>query len=157
MNKTVATILLLVSLVVAQNSLEGFVKPSKQLGGEFDFSTVTIELTNKQGYVKESTTCAPTGYYVIPVYDSGSYTLRVKGPKGWNFEPQSREVINTSNEMHDFELKGFEVQGTTVSINSNGETKNVEGPSGVTVALYKGEAEKQYVPLFTLFNHTEKL
>jgi hypothetical protein len=35
--------------------------------------------------VKERAECAPNGYYFLPIYDKGSFNMRVHGPEGWNF------------------------------------------------------------------------
>lgn len=38
--------------------------------------------------IKYTSECAPNnGYYFIPLYDHGSYKLKVLAPSGWMFEP----------------------------------------------------------------------
>ena len=45
-----------------------------------------MKLVTSTGQVKESSECAPNGYYLIPIYETkGSYRLQVQGPNGWNF------------------------------------------------------------------------
>lgn len=51
-----------------------------------------MELCTRDGLVKERTQCAPNGYYFIPVYDKGSFILRVKGPAGWSWLPEKVPV-----------------------------------------------------------------
>jgi hypothetical protein len=47
---------------------------------------VHVELVSADGeLVKERAECAPNGYYFLPIYDKGSFHMRVHGPEGWNF------------------------------------------------------------------------
>lgn len=133
---------LLVSLVVfncagvySQDILGcgGFVK--SDIG--INFSRVEIKLYTKQGSMKDKTECAPNGYYLIPLYDKGEYTLQVEPPSGWSFEPKSITLrVDGStdpcskNEDINFFFKGFSVEGRVVSVG------NKEGPPGVDVSLF---------------------
>ena len=36
-----------------------------------------VALYNQHGSLKESTDCAPNGYFFIPVYEQGTYSLKV--------------------------------------------------------------------------------
>ena len=54
--------------------------------GGVDYSSLTISLRNKaNGLLKESTKCGPNGHFVIPVYESGEFTLSISNTKGWHF------------------------------------------------------------------------
>jgi hypothetical protein len=55
--------------------------PSQKL----DYSFVHVHLFTVDGLLKYSTECAPNGYYFIPVYERGSFYLKVEGPEGWTF------------------------------------------------------------------------
>jgi long-subunit fatty acid transport protein len=70
--------------VQASSSL---VRSRKGSDGKLDFSHITVELQTVDGLVKDSTQCAPNGYYFIPVYDKGSFILKINGPDGWSWNP----------------------------------------------------------------------
>ena len=58
----------------------GFIKASRVL----DFSRINVQLYSKAGSLKFETECAPNnGYFFIPVYEKGSYTIKVSPPLGW--------------------------------------------------------------------------
>ncbi|KAL3825875.1 hypothetical protein ACJIZ3_021904 [Penstemon smallii] len=81
----VVTLLLYVSpLSSAADSIQG-------CGG-----FVEVELRTLDGLVKDRTQCAPNGYYFIPVYDKGSFLIKIKGPKGWSCTPEQVEFLATS-------------------------------------------------------------
>lgn len=66
------------------------------MGQKIEYSNIKVELYNKKnGFLKDSTTCLPTGLYVLPIYDFGEYLLQVKGPEGWTFGILVDHVINT--------------------------------------------------------------
>lgn len=80
-----------------------------------DYSTITIQLL-KDGVLKESTKCSPTGYYVLPVYDNGNYVLAISGPEGWIFVPDKQKVsIEKGKKIPsgdiNFEFNGFSLKG----------------------------------------------
>lgn len=50
-----------------------------------DFTVVKIKLVSRDGVLKDSTECAPTGHFFVPTYDKGSFFLEIEGPSGWNF------------------------------------------------------------------------
>jgi hypothetical protein len=50
-----------------------------------DFTVVKVKLLSRDGVLKYSTECAPTGHYFVPTYDKGSFFLEIEGPAGWNF------------------------------------------------------------------------
>lgn len=48
----------------------------------------------KQGSLKDKTDCSPSnGYYFLPVYDRGEYTLQISPPPGWSFEPEQIDIV----------------------------------------------------------------
>jgi hypothetical protein len=116
-------ILLCVSLAFANLiSLEGFVKPTDELkatlleiGTKIDYSSVTIQLLTKEGFVKDSTKCTPTGYYVLPAYDNGIYFLSVEGPSGWSFTPDKHKVTLSNGQKTPVEDFNFLFHGYTLT------------------------------------------
>lgn len=112
----------------------GFVKSHVQI----DFSKVEVKLLTKQGILKDITTCAPNnGYYFLPIYDKGEYTIQLNPPPGWSFNPNSVELlIDGANDLCskgvdiNFSFKGF---GITGRVENFGDVSN--GPEGVTVEL----------------------
>lgn len=117
----------------------GFVK------SDIDISKaqVQVKLYTKQGSLKDQTECAPkNGYYFLPVYDKGSYILRIEPPKGWTFHPKEvpltfdgRTDPCSQNKDINFEFKGFTVFGKVLSAGSTA------GPEGITVHLLKDKKE----------------
>jgi hypothetical protein len=61
-----------------------------------DFTVVKIKLVSRDGVLKDSTECAPTGHYFVPTYDKGSFFLEIEGPAGWNFGISS----HTASSLH---------------------------------------------------------
>ncbi|MED6147650.1 hypothetical protein PIB30_045821, partial [Stylosanthes scabra] len=76
--------------VEASSSL---VKSRKQSDSKLDYSHVTVELRTVDGLVKDRTQCAPNGYYFIPVYDKGSFVIKINGPEGWAWDPEKVPVV----------------------------------------------------------------
>ncbi|TQD78023.1 hypothetical protein C1H46_036419 [Malus baccata] len=52
--------------VEASSSL---IKASKPTDVKLDYSHITVELRTVDGLLKDSTQCAPNGYFFVPVYD----------------------------------------------------------------------------------------
>lgn len=44
-----------------------------------------MKLLTIEGAVKDSTECAPNGYYFLPIYDKGDFILKIEGPDGWSY------------------------------------------------------------------------
>jgi hypothetical protein len=44
-----------------------------------------MELVTLDGIVKDSTECAPNGYYFLPIYEKGKFKIEIKGPEGYAF------------------------------------------------------------------------
>ncbi|XP_049269934.1 LOW QUALITY PROTEIN: nodal modulator 1-like [Rhipicephalus sanguineus] len=102
-----------------------------------NYSRVEVKLLTRQGSQKYQTEGAPNnGYYLIPLYDRGDYTLRVDPPPGWVFEPASVDLhidgttdpCSTAQDIN-FVFKGFSIVDKVLS---DGQQ---EGPPGVTVEL----------------------
>ena len=117
----------------------GFIKASRVL----DFSRINVELYSKSGSLKYETECAPNnGYFFIPVYEQGTYTIKVAPPLGWQFSP-SEVVVDIDGETDacstntdiNFNFDGFGVVGRVITAGS--ET----GPAGVTISLKSGAGE----------------
>ncbi|XP_038980298.1 nodal modulator 1 [Phoenix dactylifera] len=124
--------------VEASSSL---IKSRKASDTKLDYSHITVELCTVDGLVKDRTLCAPNGYYFIPVYDKGSFIVRVKGPDGWSFEPDTVPVIIDQNGCNanadiNFRFTGFMISGRVKGA-VGGESCSLKdgGPSGVAVEL----------------------
>eukprot|EP00899_Mesostigma_viride_P027217 jgi/Mesvir1/7680/Mv11650-RA.1 len=130
----------------------GFVVASPELSklrkaaNRVDYSFIKVQLNTPEGVVKYETECAPNGYYVIPVYDKGTFVIKINGPDGWTFEPSQVTVVmsdgascGANDEDVSFQLTGFSVMGQVdgavggQSCTSLGE--DAGSPTGVTVTL----------------------
>nr|GMD60891.1 nodal modulator 3 [Ipomoea batatas]GMD63961.1 nodal modulator 3 [Ipomoea batatas]GMD70929.1 nodal modulator 3 [Ipomoea batatas] len=100
-----------------------------------------VELRTLDGLVKDRTQCAPNGYYFIPVYDKGSFIVKVKGPEGWSWDPEQVRVSVdhtgcNANEDVNFQFTGFTVSGRVVgAVGGESCTQKNEGPPNVKVEL----------------------
>eukprot|EP01126_Amoeba_proteus_P002910 TRINITY_DN10947_c0_g1_i1.p1 TRINITY_DN10947_c0_g1~~TRINITY_DN10947_c0_g1_i1.p1 ORF type:complete len:1179 (+),score=219.89 TRINITY_DN10947_c0_g1_i1:119-3655(+) len=121
----------------------GFVKPSREIAQTLEsdqrmnVSEVKLHLVTKEGQTKYITDCAPNGYYIIPVYDKGSYNIDISGPRGWVFNPSrhSIQIASTEHCNNNFELIAFEVSGQVIS------TSCSSTQDGVTVTLLRNSIE----------------
>ncbi|XP_020700628.1 nodal modulator 1 [Dendrobium catenatum] len=117
------------------------IKSRKPSDRKLDYSHVTVELQTIDGLVKDKTSCTPNGYYFIPVYDKGSFIVKVKGPEGWSWEPDKVPVIVdksgcNSNADINFQLTGFMVSGrVSGSVGGGSCPSKAGGPSNVKVEL----------------------
>ncbi|CAD6199350.1 unnamed protein product [Caenorhabditis auriculariae] len=118
-NKDLLCFLLLnvvISNVAAQVfSCGGFVKSAVPI----DFSKLKVKLLTPEGHLKHEEELNPqNGYFMIPVYNKGQYSLRVASPEGYYFDP---EIFSfkldgetdpcTKNKDIIFNLKSFSVSG----------------------------------------------
>ncbi|KAE9598205.1 hypothetical protein Lal_00003964 [Lupinus albus] len=117
------------------------IKSRKKTDSKLDYSHVTVELQTIDGLVKDSTQCAPNGYYFIPVYDKGSFVIKVNGPEGWSWDPEKVPVVVDNNgcngnEDINFRFTGFTISGKVVGAVGGGScsVKN-GGPSNIKVEL----------------------
>ncbi|GLJ20863.1 hypothetical protein SUGI_0380570 [Cryptomeria japonica] len=130
------------------NGCGGFVEASpaliklrKPTDPKLDYSHITVELHTVDGLVKEWTQCAPNGYYFIPVYDKGSFVIKIKGPDGWSWKPDQVPVSVDNNgcngnEDINFHFTGFTVSGRVVgAVGGESCPKINEGPGNVKVEL----------------------
>ncbi|KAJ6686724.1 NODAL MODULATOR 1-RELATED, partial [Salix purpurea] len=108
---------------------------------KLDYSDITVELRTVDGLVKERTQCAPNGYYFIPVYDKGSFVIKINGPEGWSWDPEKFPVVVDEmgcnrNEDINFRFTGFTISGRVVGA-VGGESCSAKngGPSNVNVEL----------------------
>lgn len=50
-----------------------------------------VKLLTPEGHLKHEEECNPqNGYYMIPVYNKGQYSLKVAAPEGWFFGERLR-------------------------------------------------------------------
>lgn len=117
------------------------IKSRKASDSKLDYSHITIELQTLDGLVKDRTQCAPNGYYFIPVYDKGSFIIKVQGPEGWSWEPEKVPIVVdhtgcNANEDINFRFTGFSLSGRVLGAvgGQSCQLKN-GGPSNVAVEL----------------------
>eukprot|EP01122_Echinamoeba_exundans_P007456 TRINITY_DN2311_c0_g2_i2.p1 TRINITY_DN2311_c0_g2~~TRINITY_DN2311_c0_g2_i2.p1 ORF type:complete len:1254 (+),score=406.06 TRINITY_DN2311_c0_g2_i2:197-3958(+) len=144
--------------VVAQGSDEfvscgGFIKPSSAIqkalkGSKLDVADLKVELLSKDGSsLRGEGVVTPSGYWVIPVYDSGSYQIRVRSPVGWTFAPSEAPIEVASGKCNgdkdvNFELTGFTVSGQVASDKSCSKgAAAAAGVAGVSVTLSDSEGK----------------
>ncbi|EOX95297.1 Carbohydrate-binding-like fold [Theobroma cacao] len=124
--------------VEASSSL---IKSRRATDAKLDYSHITVELRTVDGLVKERTQCAPNGYYFIPVYDKGSFVIKISGPEGWSWDPDKVSVVIddtgcNNNEDINFRFTGFTLSGRVAGA-VGGQSCSVKngGPSNVNVEL----------------------
>jgi hypothetical protein len=140
-------LLSVVTFALAENDVVtcgGFVQASSSLAQhmstKLDYSIVKMYLFTSDGLLKYSTECAPNGYFFIPVYDKGAFTLQVEGPAGWNFEPKEHSFVvddkqsGCSDDIN-FRFTGFSVRGRVASDHASDCASVASGPAGVHVTL----------------------
>ncbi|EFO22900.1 hypothetical protein LOAG_05586 [Loa loa] len=124
--KWFALILLCISTVTAEvYSCGGFVKSPDV---PIDYSKLQVKLFTAEGNLKFETECSPTnGYYMIPVYNKGDYSIRLFAPDGWFFEPSTFDLkvdgkndLCTKGEDINFVLNAFAVEGMLRSGDGHG-------------------------------------
>ncbi|XP_058187876.1 uncharacterized protein LOC131304587 isoform X3 [Rhododendron vialii] len=124
--------------VEASSSL---IKSRKPTDAKLDYSHITVELRTVDGLVKDRTQCAPNGYYFIPVYDKGSFVIKIRGPEGWSWDPDQVPVVVdhtgcNANEDINFRFTGFTVSGNVGGAVGGESCRNRNGgPSNVNIEL----------------------
>ncbi|KAA8549068.1 hypothetical protein F0562_000752 [Nyssa sinensis] len=114
---------------------------SRKTDAKLDYSHITVELRTLDGLVKDRTQCAPNGYYFIPVYDKGSFVIKIKGPEGWSWDPDQVPVVVdhtgcNANEDINFRFTGFTISGRVVgAVGGESCPQKDGGPSNVKVEL----------------------
>lgn len=102
-------------------SLKGLVGSSKAAKKRIKktISNVKVQMVSLSGAVQDETSCAPNGYYFLPIYDTtGKFQLRVKGPLGWSVVQDTFDITASSDEIQgcgtdvNFEFTGFAVSGS---------------------------------------------
>lgn len=70
-----------------------------------------------------TTDCSPLGYFLVPLYTKGEYTLRVSKPRGWSFEPEQYDInydgktdLCSLGKDVNFVFKGFGITGSIAGI-----------------------------------------
>ncbi|XP_022770793.1 nodal modulator 1 isoform X1 [Durio zibethinus] len=117
------------------------IKSRRATDAKLDYSHITVELRTLDGLVKERTQCAPNGYYFIPVYDKGSFVIKISGPEGWSWDPDKVPVVIddngcNNNEDINFHFTGFTLSGRVVGA-VGGQSCSLKngGPANVNVDL----------------------
>lgn len=124
--------------VEASSSL---IKSRKPADRKLDYSHITVELQTVDGLVKDRTQCAPNGYYFLPVYDKGSFVIKINGPAGWAWDPEKVPVVVddsgcNGNEDINFRFTGFTISGRVVgAVGGSSCPLKDGGPSNVNVEL----------------------
>lgn len=88
--------------------------------------------------MKEKTEVSETGFFVLPIYDKGDYTIRVEAPAGYSFQPNEitmnfdgvTDICSQKKDVN-FMFKGF---GITGKVNIFNEPS--AGAKGVTILLF---------------------
>uniref|UniRef100_A0A5B7C2M8 Putative nodal modulator 1 n=1 Tax=Davidia involucrata TaxID=16924 RepID=A0A5B7C2M8_DAVIN len=117
------------------------IKSRKLSDAKLDYSHITVELRTLDGLVKDRTQCAPNGYYFIPVYDKGSFVIKIKGPEGWSWDPDQVPVVVdhtgcNANEDINFRFTGFTISGRVIgAVGGESCSQKNGGPSNVKVEL----------------------
>eukprot|EP01125_Pyxidicula_operculata_P021218 TRINITY_DN8096_c0_g1_i1.p1 TRINITY_DN8096_c0_g1~~TRINITY_DN8096_c0_g1_i1.p1 ORF type:complete len:1191 (+),score=340.35 TRINITY_DN8096_c0_g1_i1:31-3603(+) len=145
----ILTVLIISLLCFYGNGLEdfvdcgGFVKLSPQLAQytedkKLDYSKIRVHLLNQEGTKKDTAECAPNGYYILPIYEKGTFTIKIDGPEGWLFSPSQFDVTVGNNQnqcSQDFELTGFSIIGKVTGDEGCKIGDDVAGVRGVVVKL----------------------
>eukprot|EP01018_Ginkgo_biloba_P008909 Gb_02734 [translate_table: standard] len=117
------------------------IKSRKPSDAKLDYSHIVVELHTLDGLVKDRTQCAPNGYYFIPVYDKGSFVIRIKGPDGWSWEPDQVPVAVdhtgcNGNEDINFRFTGFTLSGRVLGAVGGESCPMINGgPANIKVEL----------------------
>uniref|UniRef100_A0A7E4W2T9 Carboxypeptidase regulatory-like domain-containing protein n=1 Tax=Panagrellus redivivus TaxID=6233 RepID=A0A7E4W2T9_PANRE len=114
-------------------SCGGFVKTLEGV----DKSKIRVRLLTSEGNQKRETECNPvTGYYMIPIYNKGTYKFQVVAPDGYIFEDDQRQYVIdgktdpcTAGGDINFQQIGYTISGKVV-------TGDAAGPSGFKLGLY---------------------
>ena len=105
---------------------------------QIDFSAINVQLFTMDQILKDHTNLAASGYYFLPIYDNESFTLKITGPNGMNFEPEEYK-FNVDSERFikeicqkdiNFKFKGYIVDGQVSTFGS------VNGPEGLSLGLF---------------------
>ncbi|BBM99994.1 BOS complex subunit NOMO [Marchantia polymorpha subsp. ruderalis] len=123
--------------VEASTALSKLRRPSDP---KLDYSHMTVELRTLDGLIKDSTQCAPNGYYYLPVYDRGTFVIKIKGLEGWSFEPEQVTAVvdhNGCNNNDDinFRYTGFSLSGKVLGAAGGASCSGTEGPAGIKVTV----------------------
>lgn len=88
--------------------------------------------------MKETTEVSETGFFVLPIYDKGEYTIKVSAPAGYSFDPEEIKLhfdgvndICSKKKDVNFMFKGFGITGKVNIFN-----EPTAGARGVTVSLF---------------------
>ncbi|XWS31841.1 hypothetical protein CRYUN_Cryun23aG0110800 [Craigia yunnanensis] len=117
------------------------IKSRRATDAKLDYSHITVELRTVDGLVKDRTQCAPNGYYFIPVYDKGSFIIKISGPEGWSWDPDKVPVVIddngcNNNEDINFRFTGFTLSGKVVgAVGGQSCSLKNAGPANVHVDL----------------------
>ncbi|CBK24237.2 uncharacterized protein [Blastocystis hominis] len=141
-----AFVLILVALTASENisGCAGNVRVSREIikaiGDTPNLSDIVVSLITSEGIVQEQTECSPQGYFFIPVYDIGDYTLSISKKDGWYVSPDSYSISKDDDDHLsgcesnlEFEITGFLVRGHTSNKHSS------VPPQGLTIKLLSSD------------------
>ncbi|KAJ7333033.1 Nodal modulator [Desmophyllum pertusum] len=112
---------------------------------DINYSLIQMKLFTKQGIIKSQTECAPNnGYFLIPLYDKGTFVLKIEPPVGWSFDPNSVElnIDGTTDKCSKGEDINFIFTGFTLSGKVISKGRDL-GPSGVEISLQETSGDKE--------------
>jgi len=116
------TLVMMPSFVASSETLgcEGFVRLSEafRARGTADLTTVHVRLM--RGSVNKFTTeCSPAGYFFLPAYEPGEYSVEVSTDDGFSFESTSAKVTINADDKEtssvSFTVTGFSIAGEFTS------------------------------------------
>ncbi|KAK2956290.1 putative Nodal modulator 2 [Blattamonas nauphoetae] len=130
----------------------GFVKPSayfgKSLQSSIDFTQIVVKMSTPEGVHVFDVSCAPTGYFFLPVSYSGQFTLTVVDTSNrFSFSPASKTVTVSSTSCNNDEDVIFTISGLGFSGSvTEQEGTTVSNRENVTIKLYR-DLEHTQTPL----------
>ncbi|KAL9643447.1 hypothetical protein ABK040_010062 [Willaertia magna] len=120
-------------------TIDGNIIPKDELkDSNIDYTSITIQLVNSKGYVKEKVEVDPHGFYLLPLYEQGdksSYTLKaISSNKILSIEPESLNIKDGEIKTYNFYIMGFKIN-SQIKTQVLGSNKLLDGSSGIQVSL----------------------
>eukprot|EP00668_Euglena_longa_P001328 GGOE01001573.1.p1 GENE.GGOE01001573.1~~GGOE01001573.1.p1 ORF type:complete len:1164 (+),score=331.85 GGOE01001573.1:47-3538(+) len=133
---------------------EGLVRISPKISTagpiQLDFAKLEVHLTSEKGQLKDKSQLSPEGYYALPVYDVGTFKLKIHGPAGWSFDPMEVKILSgvkgqqtcTAGDIN-FDFLGFRLTGVVEGMSGAVCPSPPLGLSGLTVTLTTAEGDQR--------------